>query len=675
VSFFRFFTLLAFTIPCATILHAQLPHPDLKTIFPQGLQAGTSTEISIGGTELEETTTLRFSHPGLTAEPITLPATDLYPAKANPLRYRITAAPDIPSGIYEVSAQTRLGLTAPRAFVVSHLPEKQHGTNHSPETAEDLPLDTIINGHVDNAAIDHYKLTLAQDQTIHLHCQAQAIDSRLDPTLIIISPAGTELARANDLSPLDRDAALTFKAPAAGTYLLKVHDFIFTGGGEHPYRLLASTQPIPHSSETLLPAQALPQDIPLTLSKTPIHHSFEANKDQPLWIELLSARLANPSDSLLIIEQVTTDQNGTPQYKEVASNDDFPLPSGGHHFTLRTADSAIRFDPPADGKYRLTLLNQFSHPAPAKLRIHPPSPGYRLIAMPWHSHQKDNILPRQTALIRQGGTARIQLFVIHESGFDEPITLSIENLPPGIDFQPKTIAPHETSATLILTSQADTPPANTFLTIKGTTTGKQTLAQPATSSWHVGNWDDERHHTRPAQLLPLSITDAEKAPLVLTPATTSFTPKVGETLEIPFTLAKNAEIKGDITLTLNNFPHSKPPQLKIKPDATEGTFTLALTPSNELKVAPNQTHHFTLQADFTLSHQNNLPALERSKADLKRLEDLEKSLNAESKAIPPALTEAKKKAADQLRQQTELSKPRDLTHSVHSPLLTLTIAP
>jgi hypothetical protein len=675
VSLFRFFTLLAFTIPCSTILHAQLPNPDLKTIFPQGIQAGTSTEVTISGTELEETTTLRFSHPGLTVEPITLPATDYVPAKANPLRYRITAAPDIPSGIYEVSAQTRLGLTAPRAFVVSHLPEKQHGTNHSPETAEDLPLDTIINGHVDNAAIDHYKVTLTQHQTIHLHCQAQALDSRFDPTLTLLSPDGVELARANDRSPLDRDAALTFKAPSAGTYLLKVHDFTFIGGGEHPYRLLASTQPIPHSPEPLLPTQEHSQDISLTLSKSPVYHSLAAKKDQPLWIELLSARLHQPSDSLLIIEQVTPGKDGTLQYKEVASNDDFPLPSGGRHFPIRTADSALRFDPPVDGQYRFTLLNQFSHPAPAKLRIHPPASGYRLIAVPWHSHQKDNSLPRQTTLIRQGGTARIQLFVIRESGLDEPITLTIDNLPPGVDFQPKTIAPHETSTTLILTSQADTPSANTFLTIKGTTNGKQTIAQPATSSWHVGNWDTELHHTRLAQLLPLSITHAEKAPLALTPAATTFTHKIGETLEIPFTLAKNAEIKGDITVALANFPHSKPPQLIIKPDATEGKFTLALTPSNELKIAPKQTHHFTLQANFTLSHQNNLPALEHARADLKRLEDLEKSLQSESKPIPPALTEAKTKAADHLRQQTESSKPRDLTHSVHSPLLTLTIAP
>ncbi len=675
MSPFRFCTLFTFTIACSSILHAQLPKPDLKTIFPQGIQAGTSIEATIGGTELEETTNLRFSHPGLTAEPVTLPATDYVPAKANPLRFRITATSEIPPGIYEVSAQARLGLTAPRAFVVSHLPEKQHGANHSPETAEDLPLDTIINGHADNAAIDHYKLTLAQDQTIHLHCQAQAIDSRLDPTLVLLSPDGAELARAHDLSSLDRDAALTFKAPAPGTYLLKVHDFTFTGGGEHPYRLIASTKAIPPNSAPLLPVQERPEDIPLTLSKSPTYHSFEAKKDQPLWIELLSARLGNPSDSLLIIEQVTNDQNGTPQYKEIAANDDFPLPNGGRHFPARTADSAIRFYPPADGPYRLTLLNQFSHPSPAKLRVQPPASGYRLIAVPWHSHQKDKTLPRQTTIIRQGGTARIQLFVIRESGLDEAITLAIENLPPGIDFQPKTIAPHETSVTLILTSQADTPPAHTFLTIKGTTKGKQTVAQPATSSWHVGNWDVERHHTRLAQLLPLTITHAEKAPLVLTPAATSFTHKVGETLEIPFTLAKNAQIKGDLTVTLTNFPHTKPPQLKIKPDATEGKFTLALTPSNELKIAPNQTHSFSLQANFTLTHQNNLPALERAKADLKRLEDLEKSLKAESKPIPPALTEAKKKAADHLRQQTERSKPRDLTHSFHSPYLTLTIAP
>ena len=543
---------LAFTVLCSPALLAQLPNPDLKTVFPQGLQAGTSTEITIGGSELEETTALHFSHPGLTAEAIQYSATDYSPAKPNPLRYRITATPETPAGIYEVSAQTRLGLTAPRAFVVSHLPEKNHGTNHSPETAETLPLDSIVNGHADNTAIDHYKITLAQGQTVHLHCQAQVIDSRLDPTLVLLSPDGHELARDNDHSTHNRDAFITFKAPTTGSYLIKIHDVTFSGGVEHPYRLIAATTAIPETDTSFLRAKDHHTDIAVTLSKSPSYHSFSAKKDHPLWIEILSSRLHQPSDSLLIIEQVTTDQNGTSQYKEIASNDDFILPNGGRHCPLRTSDSAIKFNPPADGQYRLTLLNQFSKPASAKLRIRHPASGYKLIATPWHLHQKDKSLPRQTTIIRQGGTARLRIFVIRDSGFDEAINLSIDGLPPGLDFHPKSIAPDKTSATLILTSQPNAAPAHSFLTIKGTSNEKITAAQPATSSWHVGNWDAERHQTRLSQLLPLSITHAEKAPLVLSPTASSFTHKIGETLEIPFKLTKNAEIKGDITITLIN---------------------------------------------------------------------------------------------------------------------------
>jgi hypothetical protein len=497
----------------------------------------------------------------------------------------------------------------------------------------------------------------------------------LDPTLVLLSPDGHELARDNDRSTHNRDASITFKAPTAGSYLIKIHDVTFSGGVEHPYRLIAATTAIPETDTSFLRAKDHHTDIAVTLSKSPSYHSFSAKKDHPLWIELLSARLHQPSDSLLIVEQVITDQNGHTQYKEVASNDDFILPNGGRHLSIRTADSAIKFKPPADGQYRLTLLNQFSRPASAKLRIRPPASGYKLIAAPWHSHQKDKTLPRQTTIIRQGGTARIQLFVIRDSGFNEAINLSIDGLPPGLDFHPKSIAPDKTSATLILTSQPNAAPAHCFLTIQGTSNEKITAAQPATSSWHVGNWDAERHQTRLSQLLPLSITHAEKAPLVLSPTASSFTHKIGETLEIPFKLTKNAEIKGDITITLINSPHSKPPQVKIKPDATEGKITIPLNASNDLKIAPNQTHQFTLQANFTLSHKNNLPALENAKADLKRLEGLEKSLKAESKPIPPAFNTAKKKAADFLRQQSERSKPRDLTHSAYSSLLTLTITP
>ena len=176
----------------ASLAKAQLPHPDLQTIFPQGGQAGQTVEVVIGGSELEETTGLLFSHPGIKCEQVPTKATEFTPAGHKALNYLVSVAPDVAPGVYEVIAATRLGMTAPRAFAVSSFPEKVHQVNHSPETAEEVPINTVINGHADAAAVDHYKVSLKQGQRVIIRCEAEIIDSRMDATISIASSGGHE---------------------------------------------------------------------------------------------------------------------------------------------------------------------------------------------------------------------------------------------------------------------------------------------------------------------------------------------------------------------------------------------------------------------------------------------------------------------------------------------------
>lgn len=220
---------------------AQLPSPDLRTIFPPGAQIGTSVEVTIGGAELEESTELVFTHPGIKCEQIPLATSEFMPASHEPTRYRISVAAEVPAGTYEVMARTRLGFTAPRGFAVGTLPEIPHVANNSLASAMPLPLNTVVNGHADNAAIDYYQLELKQGQRVLIRCHAEEIDSRMDATLALTDSGGHELM--NDRDTVGRDALLNFKAPKDDTYLLRVYDFTFRGNAEFPYRLVASDAP------------------------------------------------------------------------------------------------------------------------------------------------------------------------------------------------------------------------------------------------------------------------------------------------------------------------------------------------------------------------------------------------------------------------------------------------
>ncbi len=203
---------------------AELPVIRLDTIFPPGGKAGSEVEIGITGAELDQPTGLHFSHPGITAQP-------------KDKRFVIKVAPEVPPGIYDARVAGLLGVSNPRAFVVGNLPEiAKTKPNNKPETAVDLPLNSVFSGNATAAASDYFKFTAKQGQRLLFECAAAEIDSRLNPVLAVLDASGRELE-------ISRGDLLDFTAPAAAAYLLRLNDLTFAGGPEHFYRLAVTTGP------------------------------------------------------------------------------------------------------------------------------------------------------------------------------------------------------------------------------------------------------------------------------------------------------------------------------------------------------------------------------------------------------------------------------------------------
>ena len=99
-----FFTALALLFGFAVTGRAQqLPVPQLKSVFPCGTRQGTSVEVEVGGANLDETTKLYFSNPGITAELISDPAKP-------PARFKVAVAANVPVGDYDVRSIGKLGI-------------------------------------------------------------------------------------------------------------------------------------------------------------------------------------------------------------------------------------------------------------------------------------------------------------------------------------------------------------------------------------------------------------------------------------------------------------------------------------------------------------------------------------------------------------------------------------
>src|SRR6185312_382918 len=120
-------------------LNAQLPVARLSTVFPPGGKAGSSVEVTVNGTDLEDADRLLFSLTNITAQPKLIEKSDT----PEPNKLIVTIPADVPPGIYDLRVAGRFGVTNPRAFEVGALAEMvSPATNHTMAAAAVVALDT-----------------------------------------------------------------------------------------------------------------------------------------------------------------------------------------------------------------------------------------------------------------------------------------------------------------------------------------------------------------------------------------------------------------------------------------------------------------------------------------------------------------------------------------------------
>ena len=207
---------------------AQLPQATLSWIYPPGATAGSTNEITVAGTDLDEPTGLHFCDPRLTAT--------AKPGTAN--QFLIIVPPEVSEGVVDVRFVGRFGVSNPRAFVVGRRPELiAPATNTSPDKAFELPLGTTTNGRVTPNTVAWFRFAATTGQRIIVRVAARTLDSRLVPDLMVSDATGRELGIARRREWLD------FTVPASGSYLLKLHDQTYRGGDDFHFRLTLTTGP------------------------------------------------------------------------------------------------------------------------------------------------------------------------------------------------------------------------------------------------------------------------------------------------------------------------------------------------------------------------------------------------------------------------------------------------
>ncbi|SVA54525.1 uncharacterized protein METZ01_LOCUS107379, partial [marine metagenome] len=228
IRLFRRVTVVPLLCMVAAQALGELPTARMTAIFPMGCRIGAEAEVQVHGADLDGATALRFSDPGISAKV----------TNAGERKFKVRVAEDVPAGVYEVRFAGALGLTNPRPFVVSSLAEvRSPAGNTTRETAGPLGDNSVINGTAVSRQSVWFKVTAIKGQRLLLRVSAEALDSRLNPVVLLRGSAGERLARGND------DGLIDYTAASDCDCFIQIRDAIYGGGNEYFFRLENSSGP------------------------------------------------------------------------------------------------------------------------------------------------------------------------------------------------------------------------------------------------------------------------------------------------------------------------------------------------------------------------------------------------------------------------------------------------
>jgi hypothetical protein len=559
-----------------------LPPPQIHVL---GMNLTMATVVKVTGTDLDEPQGLLFSHPGLKAEYLDSAAADIKlkgKAKQNATAhtFRVTAAPDVPPGIYDVRVVGQWGVSNPRAFAVGRLPEvEEREPNNDVAEAHRLPLDTTVNGvFAAGTDVDYFAVTARKGQRVVLACLSSSMDSRAVPLLEVFSAGGQRLAGNRNYK--DNDAVADFIAPTDGDYYVRLSQFTYlSGGADHFYRLTITTAPwidavVPPAVEfgkpttvtlygrnlpngqpadgyaidgrpleklqvtiqpptdpaarfrwnypgRIPPPMALMEGfgytfqgpngvsfpVPIILTDVPVvarnpalgaapdkaqpvpapgeiggfiaqrgevvWHRFEAKKGQQFVIELFADRLGTPGDFYFSV------RDGKDPNRDLSGeqDDDNDTLHPTNFFTRTLDPPPFRFTAPEDGAYYVQVGCRqaglvYGPRMLYRLRIAPPQPDFRVIAMPYSRHYQVG------SAAWQGGQQAYDVYVDRRDGYSGDITITAEGLPPGVTALPLTLGAQSRWGVLVLKIAPDAPPFTGYIRLKATGTPAQWQGPP-----------------------------------------------------------------------------------------------------------------------------------------------------------------------------------------------------
>ena len=698
----------------AESVFAQFHVCELRALSRTGGQRGAAFDLDVvAGDRLNEADALIFSNPGIDAEQRTgaaLPFSDQVVGLSGKFRVRVDDA--VPPGAYEVRVAGRHGISNPRVFLVTSVANQLlPAISHDPAKPTELPVGEFINSTCTVAQRDWFHFELKDTADVRVDLFARRVDSRMIGQLKVMDAAGKSLASARGSDEFDPAIKLAQLGP--GKYTVMLHDFLYRGGSEFPYQLVVSAGGDSSSdlqalesqgemTEGKLPVNRLPSSVtceskqlsladavqpkPVQRLDFPSESSwwfprdqrgqvfeFGAKKGEMISVCVVSERVGQPSDAKLFVQRIEPQNAGEPKYHAITQSDD-SFSFGSEPLSLLTKDPVALWTASHDADYRVIVHDMdvgemLSERQLFELKIGKPAPSFDLVAFPAFPTKDSKLCRGFGSKLFRGGTEAIQVIAARRDGWNGPIKLSVQGLPPGVTASEVVLAANQHQAQITLMASDDAEAANFTAVVNGVSEdGKiEISATPVTQVWGRGAGRDFiqsrvnadlKFHVSSQDISPLTIRvgDANVAQV-----------KKAATLSVPIVITRREGGAEACVLRAKNLPPGVTmADVTVAKDKAEGKLELKVSD----KALPG-TYSLWLQVETKLKLKANVQALERTQDYRKHLQTLhdDPAQAAQLEAIKAAIV-----AADKLVEAAKAeAKEQQVTVYIPTPNLTIQV--
>jgi hypothetical protein len=376
--------------------------PYVENVFPLGIRAGTSAEISVNGSGLGGVKTVRVQAPGSSDGGLTIPL--------------------------RVQTSSGLAVNEVRLAVGSEPEVAESEDNDSVATAQPLTLPVAVNGriqgtHSGKADEDYFRFSLRKGEHVVAEVAAERVGSRLDSVLDILDENGHEIRTAMVRCLLSTPSTLSDRDSKNRGYRLTSISGYQEGDYVWVDDELNRIDFMPDQPDEDIILRNFGGERIAEMNTSPEGHALNT----PIYrVEI------HPPDA-------TFPPNGLPVFYLTARNDD-----GGPSFGT---DSRLDFTAPRDGEYRLRLKDTNDKQGEDF--------AYRLTV---RLDEKDFMLTASPANpnVPRGGRVPVEVTANRIRGYEGPIEVELKGLPTGLKAE-RSIIPAGQDSTVVAIEAADDP--------------------------------------------------------------------------------------------------------------------------------------------------------------------------------------------------------------------------